>query len=394
MPGPAPVRPRLDCGMRVLVCPTAFKGTLSAQQATDAIAKGTREAWPSAEIRRLPLSDGGPGLLDALRALAGGSVERWRVRGPPGDAVEGRCLWAEDGAVAVIESADACGLALLGGARWPLEADTRGVGELISRAVAEGASRLVVGLGGSASTDGGTGLARVFGYRFLASDGTELPPGGGGLHRLARIVPGARPEASVLALADVANPLTGPDGAARTFSPQKGASPAEVDRLEAGLERLAERVAEDLGVGVAQLSGAGAAGGLGAGCVAFLGAELVSGSDWVLERTGFDRALEEADVAVTGEGAFDGTSRAGKIIGRVLERAAGAGVPVVLICGRIVAPAPEAALAVDSGWLTRVGTGSESVIGEAGEPGELDAAGLARLVRLGLGGFRDHQRRR
>lgn len=331
--------------MRVLVCPTAFKGTLGAAGAAAAMARGVREALPGAEVREMPLSDGGPGLLDACLASGpGGEVEEVAVTGPLGGSVQARILWprgrgggSASGRIAVLESADACGLAAVPeGERDPLRAHTRGVGELIAAALERGASRVLVGLGGSATTDGGTGMARALGWRFRDADGRELPPGGGGLRRLARILPGRRPEVPVTALADVETTLNGAAGAARTFGPQKGATPEEVERLVEGLERLSGRLAADLGLGaVADRPGSGAAGGLGAGLAAFLGAELVDGAARVLDRTGFDAALRDADLVITGEGAYDASTGAGKIVGRVLERSRAAGRRVLLVCGAV-----------------------------------------------------------
>lgn len=250
---------------------------------------------------------------------------------------------------------------------------SRGVGELLE-AAADGEVGVVrVGLGGSGTVDGGTGMARVFGFRFLGEGGRELPPGGGELRRLERIVPGRPPDPEVLALADVGNPLTGPRGAARVFAPQKGADAEEVAALEEGLRRLEERMERDLGVTVRDLAGAGAAGGLGVGCVAFLGAELRPGSDWVLEKTGFAARLEAADLLVTGEGAYDATSREGKVVGSVVDRAAGRGVSVLLLCGRVAGPVPAGVRAADGGGaeltardLARL---AEESLGEAGEVG-------------------------
>lgn len=337
--------------MRVLVCPTAFKGTLGAAAAAGALARGVRGALPDADVREMPLSDGGPGLLDALRAAgAGESVEEVEVAGPLGAPAPARILWTEDDA-AVLESADACGLARVPeGREDALRADTRGVGEAVGAAVARGAARVLVGLGGSASTDGGTGAAGVFGWRFLDGEGRELPSGGGALVRLARIAPGRPPAVPVTGLADVETPLNGAAGAARTFGPQKGATAEEVERLVEGLERLAVRLEEDLGRGeVADRPGSGAAGGLGAGLVAFLGADLVDGARWVMERTGFDGELADADLVVTGEGAWDASSGAGKIVGRVLERARAAGTEAVLVCGSVEGDPGPGARWVDGG---------------------------------------------
>ena len=236
-----------------------------------------------------------------------------------------------------------------------MRADTRGVGELVAWCLEQGATDITLGLGGSATVDGGTGLGLVFGYRFLGLDGADLPLGGGSLANLGRIEPGVRPgdELVLTAIFDVRGPLSGPDGAARRFAPQKGANAAEVEALEAGLTRLGQRLRDDLGRDVSGRPGAGAAGGLGAGCAAFLGADLVSGSNWVLDHVGFEAALSAANLVITGEGAWDATSGLGKITGEILRRAASVGVPSLLVCGKITGPTPPGVTAVggDGAWL-------------------------------------------
>ncbi len=341
--------------MRVLVCPTAFKESLSATRLVDAIGEGVLRAGPDSTLRRMPVSDGGPGLLDAIAETEGGEIRTFRVRGPLGEPVSARTLWSSPTDV-VIETAEACGLHLVApAARDPMRADTRGVGELVLRCLDEGATGLSLGLGGSATVDGGTGLGRVFGYRFSGTDGVELGAGGGFLADLQRIEPGAPPAPGVIftAIADVRAPLSGPGGAARTFGPQKGAGPAEVEVLEEGLARLGDRLRCDLGYDVASHPGTGAAGGLGAGCVAFLGAALESGSEWVLRRVGFDAALDAADLVITGEGEWDATSGLGKITHEILRRAQSRGVPAFLVCGTINAQAPTGVTIIggDGAWL-------------------------------------------
>ncbi len=341
--------------MRVLVCPTAFKESLSAVQVADAVAEGVRRGVPTAAVRAMPVSDGGPGLLDSILASEDGEIRTFSVCGPLGDPVEARSLWVSPNTV-VVETADACGLHLVASAhRDPMRSDTRGVGELVAFCLEQGATDIAMGLGGSATVDGGTGLARAFGYGFVGPNGEDLPAGGGFLETLTRVEPGRPPATGVVmtAIADVSAPLTGPDGAARRFGPQKGASPWQVETLESGLERLGDRLRADLGRDVASLPGGGASGGLGAGCVAFLGADLVPGSDWVLDRLDFAGALADADLVITGEGAWDATSFMGKITGEILGRARQAEVPALLVCGRVAAPTPPGVEVVDGGaaWL-------------------------------------------
>ena len=349
--------------MRVLVCPTAFKESLSASKAAAALEAGILQAWPEAEVRVLPLSDGGPGLLESVGTVGDEGLERVPTTGPLGEPVTARILWSRPGEV-VVEAAETCGLHLAPPeSRDPLRAETAGLGIVLSHCGESGAQQVVLGLGGSATVDGGTGMARALGWQFLDADGRPLPTGGGALMDLHNIVPPEDTSASVapdrgvpdtVALADVRSPLVGPQGAARSFAAQKGAGPQEIELLEYGLTRLADVAARVLGLDVRDIPGSGAAGGLGAGCLLFLGAELLPGADWVLDRLEFDSELAAADLLVTGEGAWDATSELGKITEVVLARAAEAGVPSILLCGRIegVVPAGVQALGGDGGsWL-------------------------------------------
>ncbi len=341
----------------ILICPTAFKGTLSASEATTAMAEGARTADPAAELWRQPLSDGGNGLLNALEFIAGGRGRAARVAGPLGTSVTARYLVQEH--QAVVETAEACGLHLVPGPLLdPLRADTRGVGELLLAAAefAPDDGRLIVGLGGSATVDAGAGMATALGWRLLDDAGDPIPPGGAGLLRLARLERPAAPPAlpPLTVLADVTNPLVGSGGAARVFAPQKGARPADVDRLERALENWARVVETALGVDVADTPGGGAAGGLGAAFAALLGAPPQPGADWILDEVGFDRALANAKAVVTGEGAWDAQSSMGKTTGEVVRRSRRAGVPVLLVAGRANAAAPEGVTLVagSSGTMT------------------------------------------
>jgi len=334
----------------VLVAPTAFKGTLGPRDAARAMAAGVARVWPETHVLQRPVSDGGNGLLETYLAQERGVLEQLEVTGPLGERTPAR--FVRSGATVVIESAEACGLHLTPPERRdPLAASTRGVGELLLKARAVGASEVILGLGGSATVDGGSGMARALGWILSGRAGDPVGEGGGSLIHLRRIdEPLERYAARVTALCDVQNPLTGPNGAAAIYAPQKGAGPAQVEQLEAGLTCLAEVVRTDLGVDLADLPGAGAAGGLGAGARVFLGAELVAGSTWVLELGDLRRLVAGVDVLVTGEGRFDAQSSMGKITGRLLEIAAATGVCALLVCGRIDdRPSGLAAKAVDGG---------------------------------------------
>lgn len=318
----------------VLVAPTAFKGTIGPRQAADALAAGARRALPQAVVLTCPLSDGGDGLLDAVLEPSA-LRESVAVTGPLGVPVQAVLGWI-DAETAIFESASACGLALLEpGRRNPLEATSRGVGELLVEAVDRGAKTVIVGLGGSACVDGGVGAARGLGWTFSDVNGVLLPEGGGALSALADWIPGWKVSIRIVGLTDVATPLTGPDGAAPLFAPQKGASPEQVELLAAGLERLASAWRSHGRPDLATMPGGGAAGGLGAGLQFFAKAELVAGAPWVLDRVGFDAALAKADLVITGEGCFDRTSRLGKATGEVLRRAHDARKRAAVVTGEV-----------------------------------------------------------
>ncbi len=330
----------------VVVAPDSFKGSLPAHEAAAAIAAGLRDAATEAgvdlEVRLSPVADGGEGSTDIVLA-AGWSRRTCRVSGPTGHPVLASFALSPAGFVprtALVELATASGLSLLPGSGPDARhATTHGTGELVAAALDEGIGRLVLCIGGSATTDGGTGMAGALGARFLDRNADPLPPGGAALTRLARVdVSRLDPRlraTDVLVACDVDNPLTGPTGAAHVYAPQKGASPADVDDLDAGLVRLAQVLRRDLGVEVERVPGAGAAGGVGAGAIAFLSARLTPGIDLLLDLVGFDAALEGADLVVTGEGSLDAQSLAGKAPMGVARRARAAGVPVVVIAGRV-----------------------------------------------------------
>jgi glycerate kinase len=315
-----------------------------------AIADGLRRGSPGVEVELVPISDGGDGFLEAMVLATGAAVEKVLVRGPihaPVAAAFG-LLPAGGGVLAIIESAQAAGMALLKPAELePLVASTGGVGEVLREARQRGAGSFLVGIGGTASSDGGTGMARALGYRFLDAAGTELPEGGGALARLDRIDAGGFDPSWLLhpitVACDVDNPLTGERGAAAVFAPQKGAGPAEVATIESGLRRLAEVIRRDLAVDVEGLPGAGAGGGLAAGLVAFLGARLEPGTNPVFAAVGLERRLAGADAMITGEGRLDGQSLQGKAPVAAGRLARSIGVRSVALVGRL-GPGWEATL--------------------------------------------------
>ncbi|MEV6718801.1 glycerate kinase [Lentzea sp. NPDC051208] len=295
--------------MRVLIAPDCFGGTLTAREAADAIATGWRDAKPDDVVTQRPLADGGPGFVDVLHAATGGDIRYVTVTGPLGEPVEARWLSVHAGGrrAAYIESAEACGLHLIPADLRPQAcetATTRGVGELIAAAAPDN-DVITVGLGGSGTTDGGAGMLAA-----LSDADVDLTA------------------ISLIAASDVENPLLGPHGAARTFGPQKGASPDAVERLEAKLAAM------DVLAPVSGISGAGAAGGLGAALLS-LGAAMTSGAGLVRDLTGLDAALDEADVVITGEGSFDWQSLRGKLITAVAAGAAERGIPCIAIAGQV-----------------------------------------------------------
>ena len=312
------------------------------------MAAGASDAGAS-DPRVVPLSDGGNGLLSAMESAAGGKGQGVRVAGPLGTSVTARYLIQESRVV--VETAEACGLHLVPTTlRDPAAASTRGVGELLrTAAVAAGEDgTVVVGLGGSATVDAGAGMVTALGWQLLDGDGDEIPSGAGGLLELHAIEPPEEPleMPELVVLADVWNPLLGERGAVPVYGPQKGATPDDLPVLERALERWVEVVKRDLDKDVAEVPGAGAAGGLGAAFAAFLDAPPRLGAGWILDAAGFDALLEEADVVVTGEGAWDDQSTMGKVTGEVVERARGAGVPVLVVAGSVDGPEPDGAAVV------------------------------------------------
>jgi glycerate kinase len=326
--------------MKMVIAPQAFKGSISALDAARAMAEGVARVLGDAELVLVPVADGGDGTLETLVDGSGGEIRSARVTGPLGERLTASWGAMGDGLTAVIEMARTSGLALVPlERRDPLIATTYGLGEAILAALDQGFRRFIVGIGGSATNDGGAGMAQALGVALADEAGATLPFGGAALARLATIDlrgldPRAR-ESTFLVACDVSNPLTGPEGASAIYGPQKGASPEMVDRLDAALGQFARVVERDVGAEIDRLKGAGAAGGLGGGMVAFLNAELRAGVDIVLDAVGIDSHLEGADLVVTGEGCLDYQTVYSKAPIGVAERAGSKGIPVIAISGSL-----------------------------------------------------------
>ncbi|NCC52877.1 MAG: glycerate kinase [Spartobacteria bacterium] len=336
--------------MKIVVAMDSFKGRLSAVEACELVRDGLRQAVPGLEVQLVPMADGGEGTAQAMMTAMRG---RWRpatVMGPlPDREVEAGYAWFPEQSLALVEMAAAAGLTLLEpDEQNPLLTTTFGVGQLIRQAVDQGATALMLTVGGSATVDGGVGAAMALGWRFLDSEGAPVGYGGGALKDIARIEPpssGGLP-LPVKVLCDVTNPLCGELGAATVYGPQKGATPEMVRRLEEGLSNLAHVVESQLGTSLRYLAGAGAAGGLAAGAVAFMNGSLVSGIDEVMRVAGLEAALRDADWVITGEGKFDEQSLQGKVVEGITRMAAASHTRAAVLAGCVTldeaAPRPSA----------------------------------------------------
>jgi glycerate kinase len=346
-----PRREGLECDPAgqgyLLLAPDKFKGSLSAQQVAASLAAGIAAFDTSIPLRKLPVADGGEGTLAAAVA-AGYTLVPTEVAGPLAGRV--RSAFARRGDTAVIELADACGLSRLpGGAHAPLAAASTGAGDLVRAALDAGCREIVLGVGGSSSTDGGMGVAAALGVRFLDAAGHELAASGSNLPRVRRVdLSGLHPRLATAILtvaSDVDNPLLGEAGAARVYGPQKGAGPEDILLLEEGLRNLVDVVARDAGADPSLLPGAGAAGGVGYAAMALLGARLRPGIAVLLDLLGFEEALRGAALVIVGEGSLDHQSLRGKAPIGVARAAVAAGVPVVAVAGQVSLDAEELAAA-------------------------------------------------
>jgi len=326
--------------MKIVVAPQSFKGSLSAPEVADAINRGIKQVLPDANIVTLPMADGGEGTVNALIFSTNGRDIYSEVTGPLGNSVIAQWGILGDGITAVVEMAAASGLGLVSQEKLnPLKATTYGTGQLIKAALDAGCRRLIIGIGSSATNDGGAGMAQALGARLTDCDGRELGPGGAELACLDHIdvsgMDSRLKECRITIASDVTNTLCGEEGASWVYGPQKGATEEMCRQLDKSLAHYAEVIREDMGIDIMEMPGAGAAGGLGAGLAAFLGARLVPGIDIVSEAVGLSGHLKGAALAITGEGRIDSQTAFGKTIAGVAVRAKEAGVPVVVLTGGI-----------------------------------------------------------
>ena len=326
--------------MKIVIAPQGFKGSLDATGVAQAIERGVKRALPQAVTVLKPMADGGEGTVQALISASSGEIVTTRVTGPLGNKVMAGWGIFPDRSSAVIEMASASGITLIpSGSLNPMLATTYGTGELILAALERGCRRIIVGLGGSATNDGGAGMAQSIGVRLLDEKGKDLPRGGAALIRLHHIdISGIDTRitgSQIIAATDVTNPLCGEKGSSAIYGPQKGATLKMVELLDAALEHYATIIKRDLGINVKDVPGAGAAGGLGAGLLAFAGARIVSGVEMVIEASGLVDGLQDADLVFTGEGRLDGQSAYGKVPAGVAQQAKQLGIPVIAITGSL-----------------------------------------------------------
>jgi len=361
--------------MHIVIAPDKFRGSLSAIEAAEAMARGVLAADPTATIDLVPMADGGEGTVEALVAATQGRFLTADVTGPLGQRVEARYGMLGDNVTAVLEMSAASGLSLVPeDRRDPSKTSTVGTGELLLAAVGQGAERVILGIGGSATNDGGAGFATALGYQLLDTVGEPVEPIGGALSQVARIVPPkdrtALKEMRISVACDVENPLCGPRGASIVYGPQKGATPEMIALLDRNLAHFARVIGRDLGVSVAELRGGGAAGGLGAGLVAFAGAKLRRGVELITQAVSLEERLQVADLCLTGEGLIDASSAFGKTAVGVSRVARMRGCPTLAVVG-----------AVGPGASAVFGEGIEAYFSLCDRPMTLDDA-LANAAAL------------
>lgn len=322
---------------KCVVISDSFKGTISSLEICRIARQSIPKFFPKCQVLTVPVADGGEGTVDCFVEAIEARPVKVTVAGPYGEAVQ--AVYARKGKQAVIEMASAAGLPMVSGRKNPGETTTYGVGQLISHAVKSGCSQILLGLGGSATNDGGCGCAAALGVKFYNRQGGEFVPTGVTLEQIERIDASEAQQlldnVKITAMCDVDHPLYGPAGAAYIFAPQKGADRDMVIRLDEGLRKLDKAIQRSLNISVAERPGAGAAGGMGGGCVAFLGAELRSGIECVLDMVGFDAMLEGTDLVITGEGRIDSQSVHGKVISGIARRTKPRNIPLIALVGGI-----------------------------------------------------------
>ncbi len=377
--------------MKIVIAPDSYKESLSALEVARLVEKGFKEVFPDADFVLLPIADGGEGTVDAMAAATCGIKHRLQVTGPLGELVEGFYGVSGNGRAGFIEMAAAGGLALVPrNLRNPLVTTTRGVGELMLAALDGGVRELIIGIGGSATNDGGAGMLQALGVRLLDANKREIEPGGGGLGSLAAIdASGLDPRLAnckIQAACDVDNPLTGPRGASAVFGPQKGATPAMVKELDRNLEQFGLLLEQHTGGSIIHRPGSGAAGGMGAALLGVLGAELRPGVEIVIEAVQLDKAIAGADLVITGEGKLDGQTAGSKAPAGVAQAAARYNVPVIAIGGCIGSDLVMDSLTGFSAMFAAVSRScSISVAIEEAEDNLLQTArNVAAAVQLGM----------
>lgn len=325
--------------MKIVIAPDSFKGTMTSAEICDIVEQAALRHFPEAEIVKIPVADGGEGMLEAFLRSNGGEKLYLEVTGP--DFTNERAAFGllEDGNTAVVEMAEASGLMLAGEPRHPMDATSLGTGQLLLEAARRGCRKIILGIGGSATMDAGIGMAQAMGIRFLDKNGQEVEPTPRGLAEVQEIDTSAIPkelrEVEILIASDVKNPACGENGSAYVFGKQKGATPEEIAEIDRLIYRFCECIREKTGQNLLHVPGTGAAGGLAIPLLAFFGARIVPGIDLVLDLAGFEQRLKGADMVITGEGKLDGQSLEGKVPIGVARRAAKAGVPVIALVGDI-----------------------------------------------------------
>lgn len=377
--------------MKIVIAPDSFKESLTALHVCEALEKGIKTHFPNAEISKVPMADGGEGTVQSLVDATGGQIIQAKVTGPLGKEVEAFYGILGDGKTAVIEMAAASGLHQVPmDERNPLITTTRGTGELILKALDQNVKHIIIGIGGSATNDGGAGMAKALGAKLINTNGAEIKEGGGSLNQLAAIdltnFDSRLAEVKVEVACDVDNPLTGATGASAVFGPQKGATPDMVKQLDRNLAHYAAVIEKEMDIHIQNVPGAGAAGGLGGGLLAFLSAELKPGVDIVIEATQLESYIKNADLVITGEGRIDGQTIYGKTPIGVAKTAKKHSVPVIAIAGSIGAGS-EAVYEHGISALFGVVPGAVTLpeaLEKAGENIERTAKNVASVIRLGI----------